>query len=72
MGCLSTGTSVERLWAGGCVNTVGPSTYCQPGVNCFQTNVTPEPVTLALVGTGLGLVGLVRRRRGKHGTLEKT
>lgn len=56
----------------GFVNTVGPSTYCQPGVNCFQTNVTPEPVTLALVGTGLGLVGLVRRRRGKHGTLEKT
>jgi hypothetical protein len=40
---------------------------CQVGVNCFAIPATtvPEPVTLTLVGTGLGIVGLVRRgRRG--------
>jgi len=47
------------------------STQCITGgdkQNCFDTNVVPEPITIALLGSGLagiGGVGAFRRRRKK-------
>ncbi|HEX9106399.1 MAG TPA: PEP-CTERM sorting domain-containing protein, partial [Longimicrobiales bacterium] len=33
------------------------------GTDCVPTNSVPEPVTMALLGTGLGGLGFIRRRR---------
>jgi hypothetical protein len=45
------------------LNPDGTASSCTPGVNCFEVVVTPEPVTLVLVGTGLAGIAAVRRRR---------
>jgi len=49
---------------------LGQSSYCSTGAkaDCTQMGVAPEPVTIALVGTGLGAfggAGVFRRRRRK-------
>ena len=41
----------------------GANTVCVTGENCTATDVVPEPFTIALVGSGLAGLGLLRRRR---------
>lgn len=52
--------STKLVWSGSAPNTATGS----PDGSCFST--TPEPITMALVGTGLagmGGMGLIRRRK---------
>jgi hypothetical protein len=41
----------------------GAQTLCITGENCGAADVVPEPFTIALVGSGLAGIGLLRRRR---------
>ncbi len=61
---LSAGETLDFIVAGGDCTAIG----CNQSATAFdatiQSSATPEPVSLVLLGTGMGFFGLCRRRRG--------
>ena len=53
---------IRANWGGDNKEIPGMTTSCFDD-ECVSMTVTPEPVTMVLVGTGLAGMGLLRRRR---------